>query len=252
MMRLLLIAANIAAPICWVASGFALPAFLAMFGVHALSLRATLVPGCSWWGPLVTGLDEGRPEVWLTIDDGPDGEHTREALDLLERHEFRATFFFVGSVAEGQTELVKEVAARGHGVGNHTRNHPAYSFWRLGPRRLRAEIEGGGDDLREILGAPPKLFRAPAGMRNLFVHPILKRLGLTLVAWSVRGLDGTKDDVDAIVGRIEAGLRPGAIVLLHEGRDAPDGGRLLLEVLPRVIAAAESRGLKMVLPDRLR
>jgi peptidoglycan/xylan/chitin deacetylase (PgdA/CDA1 family) len=188
----------------------------------------------------------------LTIDDGPDGEHTRAAMDLLERHDSQATFFFIGDEAAGLAELVKEVAARGHGVGNHTRSHPAYSFWRLGPRRLREEIEGGGADLGEILGASPKLFRAPAGMRNLFVHPILKRLGLTLVAWSVRGFDGTKNDVDAIVARIESGLRPGAIVLLHERRAAPDGGRLLLQVLPRVIEAVERRGLKMVVPDEFR
>lgn len=248
-MRIPLILANLLAPLILIGSGFSAWGLLLLFIVHMLSLWATLVPACQWWGPAQTKLPNGEDVVWLTIDDGPDGEHTRAALDLLEAHSAAATFFFIGDRAARDPELVREVAARGHGIGNHTASHPARSFWRLGPQRLRQEIEEGGSALAEILGKPPSVFRAPAGMRNPFVHPILRSLGLPLIAWSARGFDGSWDDVDAIVARISARLEPGAIVLLHEGRTHPDGGALLLAVLPRVLAAMEDKGLRALLPS---
>ncbi len=245
-MRALLLAANGLAPVAWGATGFSGWAFGAMFAVHMLTLWATLMPRCRWWGAVQTRLDEPARGVWLTIDDGPDGDATRAAMDLLERRGARATFFLIGERAERNPELVREISRRGHGVGNHTQTHPARSFWRLGPQRLKREIEGASEALATVLGgAPPRLFRSPAGMRNPFVHPLLDRLGLRLVAWSARGYDGRDDDGERIVRRIGRRLEPGAIVLLHEGRRGRAGGSLLLELLPRVLAEIEARGLEV-------
>jgi peptidoglycan/xylan/chitin deacetylase (PgdA/CDA1 family) len=82
----------------------------------------------------------------------------------------------------------------------------------------------------------------------MFVHPILNKLGLRLVGWSARGYDGRENDVDRIVKRITKGLRPGAIVLLHETQRTPDGGSLLLETLPRVLDEIQRRNLQIADP----
>ena len=249
MIRHALILANLFAPAVWVFSGFDLVWLGVMFAVHMLTLYATLVPGCSWWGPVQCTLPRAGDAVWITVDDGPDGVATRAAMDLLEEAGARATFFLIVRKAESDPDLVREIGRRGHGVGSHTSSHPARAFWRHGPRRLWAGIGGGGRALGEILGSDPKLFRAPAGMRNFFVHPLLRELGLPLVAWSARGFDGSRGDIDRIVGRIARRLKPGAIVLLHESRRGEKGSPLLLDVLPRVLAAVREKGLGFVSPD---
>src|SRR3977135_4602164 len=71
-----------------------------IFISHLLLLYATLVPNCQWWGPVIRSFHTTKPEVWITIDDGPPPDHTAKILDLLERFNARATFFVVGTRAE--------------------------------------------------------------------------------------------------------------------------------------------------------
>lgn len=253
-MRKFLIALNLAAPLAaaalW-AGGHFWPGLAALFVAHLLALIATLVPSSTWWGPVVCEFDpDGQPEVWLTIDDGPDPEDTPRILDLLEHHHAHATFFVIGEKAQRWPDLVQAMAQRGHAVENHTLHHDKFSFWRFGPARLRAEIEGGQRAVADATGREPRWFRAPAGMRNGFVHPILRRLGLGLLGWSVRGRDGVSTDRDAIVSRLIAGMRPGAILLMHEGMRDPQGRSVIADTLPRVLEALASRGLRTSLPTQ--
>jgi len=217
-MRRLIIALNLLAPVAalvLLSLGHPVGAIAALLTAHAPLLYATLMPNCAWLGPLLRGFSADRNEVWLTIDDGPDPRDTPRFLELLDRYHARATFFLIGDRAARYPELVREIAARGHGIGNHTRSHPAHRFWFLGPTRLRREIVGGQESLA-ALADRPTLFRAPAGMRNPFVHPILRAQNLTLVGWSARGYDGTDTDHQRVLARILKRLRPGAILLLHE------------------------------------
>jgi peptidoglycan/xylan/chitin deacetylase (PgdA/CDA1 family) len=251
--RRILIALNVVAPLVlvglWITGHFWI-GLAVVFVAHMLVLIATLVPGCAWWGPLVTRLDTLVEDgVWLTIDDGPDPEDTPAVLRHLEAHGARATFFVIGEKARRWPELVRAIIAGGHGVENHTLTHPKFSFWRLGARRLRAEIEGGQKAICEA-GAPgPTRFRAPAGMRNFFVHRVLRDLGLELVGWSVRGRDGVSTDRDAIVARIGEGIEPGAVLLMHESMRDEEGKSVIVDTLPRVLAEIDRRGLRTVLPD---
>lgn len=249
MVRCFLLVVNIVVPLWWIASGFSLLAAGVMFTVHMVTLWATLWPSCRWWGDVVCEFQTDAPEVWITIDDGPYGDQTREAMALLEEKDARATFFFIGQRCHNEPELVVEVARRGHGVGNHTQNHPACMFWGMGPRRLSREVRGCSDQIEQLLGVRPVLFRAPVGMRNCFVHPVLGRMGLKLVAWSARGFDGSRDNVERIVSRIAKRIKPGAIIVLHEGRITGDGEALISKTLPRVLEIIESRGLKAVIPE---
>ena len=247
--RFLLISANVAAPLGWLLSGFSLWAGGVMFVTHMLTLWAIFWPSCRWWGEVTCEFRTGAPEVWLTIDDGPDGGNTRTVMDLLEERKAKATFFFVGEACRKYPELPAEVRRRGHGLANHTQNHPAHAFWIMGPRRIFRELNECSATIEELSGASPDLFRAPVGFRNCFVHPALGKLGMKLVGWSARGFDGSRQDVDRILSRIGKRIRPGAVIVLHEGRISDDGQPLICKTLPRVLDLIESRGLKCVIPD---
>ncbi|WP_159680868.1 polysaccharide deacetylase family protein [Luteimonas sp. 9C] len=209
---------------------------------HALCLWGVLAPASRLYGPVLTQLPgEG---VWLTIDDGP-SDDTRALLDLLDAHDAKATFFLVGERAAARPALVREIAARGHGIGNHSQTHPQAMFWALGPARMRCEILDGQRTLAGITGRAPVWFRSVVGHTNPFVHAPLREAGLARVGWNARGFDAVKADVDDVVARIDADLAPGAIVLLHEG--ATHGGNPAM--VAGVLARLRAKGLRTVLPD---
>lgn len=222
-----------------------LPALLAS---HALCWWGVLWPRSALYSPVLARLplaaDDRR--VWLTIDDGPSAD-TDAILDLLDAHGAKATFFLVGERARARADGVRRIVARGHGVGNHSASHPQAWFWALGPRRMANQITQAQRTLSEITGRPPHWFRAVVGMANPFVAAPLRRLGLARVAWSARGFDGVATPPEVAVARIEAGLTPGAIVLLHEG--AADGRNL--RTIALLLRRLDTLGYRTVLPEQL-
>jgi peptidoglycan-N-acetylglucosamine deacetylase len=217
-----------------------------VFASHMLVLYPTLRPLNQWWGPVFRRFRTDQKEVWLTIDDGPTRD-TPAILDLLERYNARATFFLKGALAECRPDLVSAIRTRGHTIANHTQTHPSAWFWALGPKRIAREID---DCDRAIRGdaAVPELFRAPVGMKNFFVHPLLSRRGKLLIGWSARAFDGIAFDVDQAVERIREDLCPGAILLLHEGVEGDAGRRLNVELLERVLVMLAEGGYGTVIP----
>jgi peptidoglycan/xylan/chitin deacetylase (PgdA/CDA1 family) len=163
-----------------------------------------------------TRFATGQPEIWLTIDDGPDAEDTPRILDVLDRHQARATFFLIGERAARLPELVGEILKRGHQVGHHTHTHPMGSFWCASPSRVRAELDEGLQALKSA-GANPRWFRAPVGIKNLFLAEALRQRGLHCVGWTVRSLDSVSRDPERVAERVAQVAKPGTIVLMHEG-----------------------------------
>ncbi len=163
--------------------------WLAAIGVlalsHALVLWPTLRPNSQWLGPVITRFDSTSNEVWLTIDDGPTDD-TEALLDALDKRGVKAMFFVKGSLSLLRPDLIRLMLARGHAVANHSQTHPSGSFWCLPPSALASQIDECSTALQTITGERPSLFRAPVGMKNPFVHPILARRGLTLAGLSVR------------------------------------------------------------------
>ena len=211
---------------------------------HLAFAWGTFRPGSGLFGPVLTRLPTREPVVWLTIDDGP-SDDTLAILDALDAHAAKATFFVVASKARARPELVREIARRGHGLGNHSASHPAGWFWALGPRRMAREISDAQATLRDITGQAPRWFRAVVGMANPFVAAPLARLGLARVAWSARGYDAVDGDAARVVARCEPGLAPGAIVLLHEGAAHGRNVGIVTATLDRL----EARGLRTVVPE---
>ncbi len=211
---------------------------------HAPFWLGVLRPRSRLYAPVLAHLPVTDKRVWLTIDDGP-SDDTAAVLDLLDAHGATATFFLVGARAAARPDLVREIARRGHGIGNHSHTHPQAWFWALGPRRMRAEIECCQSALLAITGTAPRWFRSVVGHTNMFVAAPLRDAGLARVAWDARGFDAVEGDPARVLARIERDLSPGAIVLLHEG--APHGRSI--ETIAALLARLEALGYGTVVPE---
>lgn len=226
------------------------------WAVAALAANHAVLTGVGLW-PRSTALGENlvrlpaaaaaRGEVAITIDDGPDPEVTPAVLDLLAAHGARATFFCIGERAQRHPALVREIVRRGHSVQNHSQVH-RHHFSLLGPRGFAREIRAAQDTLGPLAGEAPRFFRAPAGLRNPFLGPVLHRAGLTLASWTRRGFDTRERDPQRVLQRLTRGLRAGDVLLLHDGHCARDaqGRPVILAVLPLLLAHLQRQGLTPV------
>jgi peptidoglycan/xylan/chitin deacetylase (PgdA/CDA1 family) len=216
-----------------------------LFVSHMLVLYPTLRPNAQWLGPVMTAFQTKEPEVWLTIDDGPTDD-TPAILALLDSYGVKATFFCKGAMAREKPELLREMLHRGHSIGNHSYSHPSATFWCLSPSRVAREVTKANDAIRNVSGGAPRLFRAPVGMKNPAVHPVLERADMRLIGWSARAFDTQTADVEAIAARVLRGLKPGAIILMHQGM--PHSAH----AIGRVVETLQQRGYRFVVPDESR
>jgi peptidoglycan/xylan/chitin deacetylase (PgdA/CDA1 family) len=213
---------------------------------HAAVVASGLWPRSRLLGPNLTALPAGAgKQIALTIDDGPDPEITPRVLDLLDRHDARATFFCVGEAARRHPRWIEAIVARGHAVENHSQCHRIL-FSLQGPRTLRREIAAAQQTLTDISGMRPLFFRPPAGLRNPFLEPVLCALGLHLTSWTRRGFDTRTRDARKVAERLLCGLGARDILLLHDGNAARDanGRPVVLDALPIVLRAAQDAGLR--------
>ena len=222
----------------------------AVFANHILFTLVGLWPRSHWLGPNWTQLPAAataKNRIALTIDDGPDPSVTPQVLDMLDRYAAQATFFCVGENAARYPDLCREIVRRGHAVENHSQHHRHY-FALMGCSGFMRELQAAQDTLTTITGQRPLFFRAPAGLRNPFLDPVLARLGLRLASWSARGFDTRSGDVERVKNRLLRGVRAGAILLLHDGNAARthDGIPVILKVLPSILAAAKAANLRFV------
>lgn len=204
------------------------------------------VPGASGLVPVSTCFATARPEVWLTIDDGPDAHDTPRLLDALDRHGARATFFLVGERAARHPDLVTEIIRRGHEIGHHTHTHPQGSFWCAPPSIVRRELDEAFAVFARF-GVRPRRFRPPVGFKNLLLAPVLASRGLTCVAWTVRGRDSFATTPDRVLDHVIPRVRAGSILLMHEGPRLHADVRVT--AIERLLVALDERGLRCVIPD---
>lgn len=239
------IASKLTAVLLWCCTTQRLAAAIAFFGADPFVLYAVFVPSAQGICRTYTHFTSERPAVWLTIDDGPDEHDTPLILDLLDRHEAKATFFVIGHRAGRWPDLVREIIRRGHGIGHHTHTHPAATFWCASPRRVAAELDAALGAL-ESIGARPRWFRPPVGIKNLLLEHALAVRNMSCVGWTARSGDCQTNSPERIVATLEAHLRPGAILLLHEGPSVRPPVRI--KGLSLLLDAIHARGLKCEIP----
>ena len=215
-----------------------------------LLIAASLWPRGRILGPNLVRLPAAaaaRNEVSLSFDDGPDPEVTPKVLDLLDRYRVRASFFCIGEKAAAFPDLVRDIARRGHSVENHSHRH-SHAFAFYGLQRLRREVDAAQGVIAGITGRAPAFFRAPAGFRSPLLDPVMAACGLRYVSWTRRGFDTVHGDAEAVLRRLTRGLKPGDILLMHDGAFArtSDGEPVVLAVLPALLERLAAAGLKSV------
>ncbi|HET6439921.1 MAG TPA: lysylphosphatidylglycerol synthase domain-containing protein [Anaeromyxobacter sp.] len=190
----------------------ALTAGLTLLGLQALWPRFDLGRRSLRRGPR-----HGRA-VALTFDDGP-GQDTSAVLDALETAGARATFFVLGEAARRRPDLVRAIAGRGHEVALHGCTHARLAF--AGPARIARELDGCVEAVRRAGVEPVPFFRAPHGWKGPLLTRALDARGLTLVGWTRGVFDSARPGTATIVARATRRMRPGEILLLHDGCGTP-------------------------------
>lgn len=159
----------------------------------------------------ITHVSTSHPAVALTFDDGPDPHWTPQLLDILKRHEARATFFMVGKYASSHPKIVQRVADLGHTIGNHSWDHS--SFLDISRRERIKQVR----QCAEVI-APygQRLFRPPMGHQSVASRLDLMLERYRVVAWSFHVHDWLEQDPKWMAERLSERIRPGSIVLLHD------------------------------------
>lgn len=179
------------------------------------------------------------PLVALSFDDGPHPVFTPQVLDILQRHDAKATFFLIGHRALRYPEVVARIRAEGHEVANHC--------FTDGPTLAHSDADfvRSLEETERTIGPleSPKLFRPPAGVARSRQLKLARERGYTCFLGCAYPHDPMHPPVWYIRWLIEKNLRPGTIVILHDGISSP---RRTIEALPHVLAAGRRKGLRFV------
>ena len=230
-------------------------AFTSLVAAAAASYAgyATMSPASQLYGRTLTHGDDPR-QMALTFDDGPNDPHTLHLLDLLARHQARATFFLIGKYVRLRPEIARAIRDAGHLIGNHTYNHPNLIF--TSAARLRRELEDCRKALEDAVGEPAPLFRPPFGGRRPNVLRTARAMGLEPVMWSVTGFDWDADSAESIASKIVKQVdrrQQGEIVLLHDGSHLGFGAdrKYTVEATGLVLEKYSAQGKKFVSVEEL-
>jgi len=216
-------------------------------------------------GDLVTRGPASGKQIALTFDDGP-GPETEEFLKLLRRHNAHATFFLSGAQVQRRPATVRKLVDGGHEVGSHTFDHTNYAALyrktadrvtaRGGAdreaqaeveRRLRDDMRRTRETIEKCSGTQVTLCRMPYGIDRPWVKQAAREAGCTLINWTYGADWNTGSAAQLLPGYLSA-IRPGAILLFHDGRkDAATS----LALTAAVIRAAEERGYEIVTVSQL-
>ncbi|HEY7257640.1 MAG TPA: flippase-like domain-containing protein [Gaiellales bacterium] len=213
---------------------------------------ATFTPNARLFGKVVGIGSTRRPMVALTFDDGPSPEWTPGVLDALRDAGARATFFALGRQVRAHPEIARRIVEEGHELASHGDDHSLLVF--AGPRAIVQQFRAADHALADAVdGRASKLFRAPHGFRNPFVSAVAGQEGYRVVGWHGSVFDTARPGVEAIVARCRDVLRPGAILLLHDGDGSGQGGDRgqTVEAVPHILASAREQGLEPVTVSQL-
>src|SRR5208282_205435 len=209
----------------------------ALIGLTAAAASAagyqSMAPTGQWYGHTFTGGVRGSKQLALTYDDGPNDPHTLKLLDVLAKHNVRATFFMIGRYVQQRPDIARAVAQAGHVIGNHTFTHPLLIF--KSAVQTRTELLDCRSALQDTIGEHSNLFRPPFGGRRPATLRVARSLGLETVMWNVTSYDWNAPPAAVIEKKVARQMRGGDVILLHDG-----GHRALGADRTQTVIATES------------
>ena len=213
----------------------------AAVGGAAVLAHGALAPNSPVFGPVV-GRGPRERALYLTFDDGPNPFTTEPIVRALQRARVPATFFMVGRHVERFPELARVVAEAGFGIGNHTHTHTRLAL--AGPARTAWEVGTAHATIHRTTGVVPTRFRAPHGYRNPYLRRVVDGYGYRVFGWTFGVWDTARPGPEVIRRRMREGVRPGAILLLHDGDGYDPAGdrRQTADALPGIIDDCRAMG----------
>jgi peptidoglycan-N-acetylglucosamine deacetylase len=210
-------------------------------GGAAVLAHGALAPNSPVFGPVVSRGPRERA-LYLTFDDGPNPFTTERIVRLLQRERVPATFFMVGRHAERFPDLARVVAGAGFEIGNHTQTHRRLAL--AGRARTTWEVRAAHEAIESAAGVAPRYFRAPHGYRNPYLRRAVATYGYRVFGWTLGVWDTARPGPAVIRLRTRQGLRPGAVLLLHDGDGYdPTGDRSqTADALPGIIEDCRALG----------
>ncbi len=218
------------------ALGCALALLCALY-LGPLQMEATAVVAAKKVLPIYS-VEREDPVISVTFDASWGGDKTLRILDLLDEYNAKATFFLVGIWVDKYPELVKEIAARGHEIGNHSDSHA--HFTQISDSQIRQELDSCSDKIEALTGVRPTLFRPPYGDYNSKVITIVRDEGYEAVQWSIDSLDWKNRGVSDLVKRATTNVQPGDIILFHNDSE------YIVEALPAILQYYQAQGFNMI------
>ncbi len=189
----------------WQLTSLSYPGWL-LRNLAAVATTTRLVP--------IYSVEKTEKVLSLSFDAAWGADYTDDLLNILHRHQVRATFFLVGFWVEKYPDVAQRIAAAGHEIGNHSATHP--NLVPLTAEQIALEVSRTHEIIRQATGVPPRLFRPPFGAYSNRVVETLTALGYHTIQWSIDSLDWrTEATPQSIVDRVTTRAHPGAIVLFH-------------------------------------
>lgn len=176
--------------------------------------------------------------IALTFDDGPNPIYTRQILAILKKYNIKATFFVVGVNAQKYPDVIKEIYAQGHVIGNHTMTHPMLT--KVPEQQLNYEIVNTSNIISSIIGIKPKCLRLPFGAANSHVRDEIRAAGMIPIGLGFNSFDFERPGTENIVNWTLSNIFARQVLLLHDGYDQR---QQTVDALPQIIEGIKKKGL---------
>ena len=216
--------------------------YLSVIGILVFLFSLAVLIGVTTmkWNYFLSSVNKMPPgKIMFTFDDGP-AENTLKILEILKKHQAKATFFVIGKQCEKQPEILKQIANDGHIIGNHSFSHENRLGW-ASTKTIIREIEKTNTVIQNITGQKPIYYRPPFGVTNPNIARAIRKTGMMSVGWNIRTFDTVIKDPKELIQKVTPRLnKKGNIVLMHDTCEQS------VEALDVFLQTCQEKGIEIV------
>ncbi len=193
----------------------------------------------NFFAPAYCCSDSAEKQIALSFDDGPNPEFTPQVLSALAQYNALATFFVIGKNIPGNENILKQIDAAGHSIGNHSHTHSFFIDFKS-VQGFKDELTQTTESVFKVIGKRMTLFRPPYGVLTPNLAKAITILGYRTIGWSIRSFDTASGSAQSIARRVQSQIKPGAIILFHDTSDKT------IQALKQTLDFAKNNDYKVV------